>query len=172
MATPQRGVPLPERTTPYVRVLYAKVDTSVSFLCYSPQVVGHMMHWGEKQSFPCVRDYTTCPYCGDGLRKLWYGWLVGSDLLKRGKALLQLTETAVRNNVYLSNPNEDLRGAKIELVRVTDGKGSYVKAVVSKGYCTRAVPPESPNVTQHLFDFYKLTPFLARSAFKADEGES
>lgn len=169
MATPHRGVPLPERTTQYVRVLYARANTPVSFLSHSTTVYGHLMHFGAHNSYPCIREYTSCPWCKDGLRKLWYGWLYGADLLKRGKALLQLTETAVRNNAYLRDPAEDLRGTKIDLVRVTDGKGSFVRAIVKMAYSRVPADLEEPDTLGKLFEFYKLAAFLTRSPFTQEE---
>lgn len=157
MATPQGSIPLPERNSSYVRVVYARVGFPVCCTSLSSRVVGRFMHFGDKHSHPCIRDLTQCPWCEIRLRKLWYGWLYGIDQIKRGPALIQLTETAVRGSTQLSDGGIDLRGAKIELQRLTDGKGSTVRAAVSLNtWADRNHDKEEPNVLQHLLRFYKL----------------
>lgn len=172
LATPLRGQPLPVRETPYVRVVYPRPEQPCQVISVSSNVVGVLMHWGANNSYPCIKEYTTCPWCKDGLRKLWYGWLIGADQIRKGRVLLQLTEGAVRNNPYLADPAEDLRGARIDLTRVKDGKASYVRAVVKMNYARVDLQRDEPDVIRELYGFYKLTPFLDRAPFNAEEGEA
>lgn len=158
MATPQVSVPLPERNSSHVRIVYPKVGYPVSAQSHSSAVVGIMMHWGENNSFPCIRAIGHCPWCKLELRKIWYGWLFGLDLLKRGPVLIQLTETAVRSSLVLSDKGNDLRGAKIELNRVSDGKGSTVRATVTVNTWSERVRNADPDVFAHLLRFYKIDP--------------
>ncbi len=156
MATPQVGVPLPERTTDYVRVVYPRVERPVSCTSLSATVLGVKMHWAEKNSFPCIRDYDSCPWCKQNLRKLWYGWILATDHVKRGTVLVQLTETAVRANAQLCNPSVDLRGAKIELERIADKDGSCVVARVTVNTWSDHSRKAIPDVWAALMRFYKI----------------
>ena len=171
MATPHVSVPLPERSGSYVRVLYARVGFHVSFLSHSSKVFGVIMHWGPKHSFPCVREVMQCPWCKQPWKKLWYGWLYGIDQVKRGPALLQLTEGAVRSSAALSDSSVDLRGAKIELERISDSKGSNVQArTVLNGWDHRP-KAEEPDVFLHLLRFYKIEVPQLGDDYQADEGQ-
>jgi hypothetical protein len=172
VATPQRGVPLPERTSSCVRILWARAGQSVSCISFNSQVVGRIMHWGEGHSELCVSDLMDCAWCRQGARKLWYGWVFGRDPVKNSPVLLQLTETAVRSNLSLRDPGVDLRGARIELYRQSDGKGSTVGARVTLGHLTRGLPKDEPDVLAHLMRFYRLPAYPSGRDDLPERGES
>lgn len=156
MATPHVGVPLPQRTTDYVRVVYAKVAEPVSVTCLSANVVGTKMHFGVRNSIPCIRDYTECAGCKQHLKKLWYGWVLGTDRIKRGTVLVQMTEAAVRNCAALADSRVDLRGAKIDLERIADANGSIVVAsVIVNTWADHSKKPD-PDVWAALMRFYRI----------------
>lgn len=169
MATPHVDVPLPERTTSKLRIVYPRVGEPITAVSHSSKVRGVMMHWGEKNSFPCIRDVAHCPWCEIRLRKLWYGWIVGVETQKRGRALIQLTESAVRSSLNLSDSNVDLRGARIELSRVASGKGSFVRAGVTVCSWKDYSQHDDPDVFALLLAFYKIQ--LPHVGDQADEKE-
>lgn len=170
MATPQVGVPLPKRNGSHVRIVYPRVGFPVEAMSHSSAVVGTMMHWGEKNSFPCIKSVAECPWCKSGLRKVWYGWLFGLDRIKGGFALIQLTETAVRSSPFLSDSSIDLRGAKVELDRLADAKGSTVRAKVTVNTWKDNSRADEPDVFALLLRFYKI-PLQPQATQRTEEGE-
>lgn len=127
------------------------------------------MHWGDNHSELCVSPEMHCAWCKARYVKLWYGWLFGVDKVKGGSALLQLTATAVRQSMSLSDPKVNLRGAKIELFRSADATGSAVSARVTLHPSPERLPGEEPDVLAHLMRFYRI-PFYPDGRHEIDEG--
>lgn len=172
MATPIQSVPLPERTTHFVRVLWARSTHLTKFTSWNKAVVGRWMHWGDKHSELCLKPEMMCPHCQAGKTKLWYGWLFGRDEVKGGSALLQITATAVRENMSLRDPAQDLRGATIELTRLQDRTGSLVTASVKLYRMPERYTDQEPDTLAHLLRFYKIRLPAIAATHQADEGES
>lgn len=168
MHTPHESVPLPERTKSHVSVLWGQATRETRLLCHVHRVVGRYMHWGDRHSELCLLPEQPCPHCADGKKRLWYGWLFGRNDISGGAALLQLTLTAVRSNLSLSDPNCDLRGAKIELFRQADRTGSLVTAKVHLSRNPDRFTKDEPDVLEHLFRFYRL-PLYRSAAIAADQ---
>lgn len=172
MTTPLSSIPLPEGKTSYVRVLWASATTPVNFISFCRSIVGRHMHWGDKHSEVCLRPEMHCPWCKARYVKRWYGWLYGRDELQGGPALLQLTETAVRQSISLRDSSVDLRGAQIELFRHHKGNGSFVQAAVELCRTPERYNRGEPNTLLHLFNFYKIQVPQLGDDYPREDGEA
>lgn len=156
MATPQVGIPLPERKTDFVRIVYPKVGKPVFCTSLSSRVFGVKMHWAGKHSLPCLRGCAECSGCKLNLHKLWYGWILATVNGMNGNCLVQLTETAVRCVAELRDSRYDLRSAKIVAERIADANGSTVRATVTLNTWKDHSKTPDPDVWAALMRFYKI----------------
>lgn len=171
MATPHVSVPLPQRDSGKLRIVYPRLNDPVTFISRSSKVCGTHMHWGERNSFPCVRHLAPCPCNGRKIKTLWYGWLLGVEPNKRGRVLLQLTESAVWSSEILKDERVDLRGAKINLQRVAMKQGTIVKSTTTlEDWKDHSKEPD-PDVFAALLEFYKIEIRHWADDDQADKGE-
>jgi len=156
VATPLNGVPLPERTGGKLRIAYPRLNEPINAISHSSKVHGTLMHWGERNSFPCIKHLAPCPCNGRKLKTLWYGWLIGVEQHKRGRVLIQLSEAAVKSSLVLSDGRIDLRGAKIKLERIPIKQGTLVRSSVTLEDWKDHTSQADPDVFELLLQFYKI----------------
>lgn len=171
MATPRVNVPLPERTTNGLRIIYPRQADPITAVSYSSRITGIMMHWGALNSFPCTKLFMPCVCQSQQVKTLWYGWLACREKDKRGRCLMQLTESAVKSSLVLSDSRIDLRGATVILTRISSGQGSIVRSKVTLEDWKDHSGEEDPDVFALLCSFYKIRLPQLGDDYQAEGGE-
>lgn len=110
----------------------------------SEQLYGCSTHYYRRRTQPCVGDQ--CEICAGGQPRRWYGWLVGYDVARREKVLVEVPPgVALALRAYRGQVG-NLRGHVIRLARRNKKENGPVKAEFGPGKFASELLPPCPDI--------------------------
>lgn len=110
----------------------------------SEQLYGCSTHYYRRRTQPCVGD--GCEICASGQPRRWYGWLVGYDVARREKVIVEVPPgVALALRAYRGQVG-NLRGHCICLSRRNKKENGPVKAEFAAGKFASELLPPCPDI--------------------------
>jgi hypothetical protein len=122
------NAPLPvQGATPFAvsqeryHIVRATLPCPARGICINPTIQGVDVHYVEGRTHPCTAHKGRCPWCADGSRLRWYGYMPCLLPEKGRVGLIELTHRAVTDAGCLAGV-KSLRGQGIKVERLGQGK--------------------------------------------------
>lgn len=133
-------------------IVRAKPGAPAQGICINPSIHGAIVHYVEGRSHECTAKQCRCPWCADGNRLRWYGFM--PVLLPTGGriGLIELTEKSVTDCHELQGMGS-LRGKGIKVARLGEGKRSRC-ALSFEDYRAAGRLPSAIDTEQALRDIW------------------
>lgn len=123
----------------------------------SEQLLGCGTHYYRRRTQPCVGD--GCSICADGQPRRWYGWLVGYDVARREKVLVEVPPgVAIALRAYRGQVG-NLRGHVIRLSRRNKKENGPVRGEFAAGKFGSELLPPCPDIICLLMRMWQVRDF-------------
>lgn len=123
----------------------------------SEQLTGCSTHYYRRRTQPCVG--AECPICAEGQPRRWYGWLVGYDVARREKVLVEVPPgVALALRAYRGQVG-NLRGHVIRLSRRNKKENGPVRGEFAAGKFAPELLPPCPDIHVLLARMWQIRDF-------------
>ena len=137
-----------------LQVVRAPSKGKASFVVLSDAVLGTWTHYFRRRTQPCMGN--ECQICPQENTRRWYGWLVGLNLLRREKFLVEVPAGVALNLRAWRLERGSLRGCTLTLFRANSKENGPVRGTISPATIDLGLLPECPNIVGLLCRMWQI----------------
>lgn len=125
----------------------------------SDHVLGCWTHFYRRRTQPCMgAECTICPH--ENTRR-WYGWIIGYDVVRREKKLMEIPASVAINLRAYRAERSTLRGHSLKLFRKNDKSNGPVVGAIGQPKIDLSLLPECPDIVSLLCRLWQIKSLTA-----------
>lgn len=137
-----------------LQVVRAPSKGKVSFTLLSDAVLGTWTHYFRRRTQPCMG--VECQICPLENTRRWYGWLVGFNVLRGQKWLVEVPAGVALNLQAWRRERGSLRGCSLSLFRANNKENGPVRGEISPPHLDIGLLPECPDIVSLLCRMWQI----------------
>lgn len=120
----------------------------------SDHLLGCWTHYFRRRTQPCLGG--ECFICGTSSPRRWYGWLIGYDLSKGQKSIVEVPAAVALHLRSYREKHASLRGHRIKLFRKSSKPNGPVAVEMAPPKIDVAMLPECPDIVALLCKVWQI----------------